>query len=280
MEEPTWTVDPDDPRAPPQAVWDALSAEARARVVAQLPSEVPRATPPEGDAHFHPKRTAREALDAWFRRKGRSIYLASELPVYYPDEPMFAPDLIAVLDVETHDRARWMVSEEGRGLDFVLEIHVSGDARKDLEVNVERLARLGVPEYFVFEPLRRRLTGYRLPAPDAVSYEPILPQGGRWISSVLDLDLAVDEGRLRFYAGTAPLPDASELIGRLSSLADQAVARAETEAQRAETEAQRAETEAQRAETEARRAETEARRAERFAAKLRELGVDPDSLED
>jgi len=51
--------------------------------------------------------------------------------------------------------------------------------------------------------------------------------------------------------------------------------RAEAEAQRAEAEAQRAEAEAQRAEAEAQRAEAEAQRAERLAAKLRELGIDP-----
>ncbi|MBX3275029.1 MAG: Uma2 family endonuclease [Sandaracinaceae bacterium] len=284
--EPTHLVDPDAPRAPPQAVWDALSPEARAAIVASLPSEVPRATPPEGDAHFHSKRRAREALDAWFRKMGRSVYLASELPVYYPDEPMFAPDLIAVLDVDTHERARWVVSDERRGIDFALEVHVSGDARKDLEENVERFARLGIAEYFVLEPLRRRLTGHRLPEPGALAYQPILPQGGRWASGVLGLDLAVEGGRLRFFAGTAPLLDATELIARLSEMVDDAVRRAEAEAERASEEARRASEEARRASEEARRASEEARRAseeahraERLAAKLRELGVDPDSVE-
>jgi hypothetical protein len=42
--------------------------------------------------------------------------------------------------------------------------------------------------------------------------------------------------------------------------------------------AKRAEAEAQRAEAEAQRAEAEAQRAERLAAKLRELGVDPDGI--
>ncbi|MCA9607479.1 MAG: Uma2 family endonuclease [Myxococcales bacterium] len=265
VEEPTYVVDPNDPRAPSQEVWDALCEAARRRVLASLPSEIPRATPPEGDRHFHPKRRAREALDEWFRRKGRSVYLPSELPIYYPAEPIFAPDLVAVLDVSTHERERWVVSDEGRGLDFALEVHVSGNARKDLVDNVERFARLGIPEYFVYEPLRQRITGHRLAEPSARHYQPILPQGGRWVSRVLDLDLGLDGGRLRFFAGTAPLPDASELIARLSGMVDEA--------------AQRAEEEARRAEEEARRAEDVARRAERYAAKLRELGVDPDSLE-
>ncbi len=265
MAEPRYVVDPDDPRAPPQEVWDALSPEARLEVLASLPSEIPRAHPPEGDPHFRPKVRAREALDDWFRRQGRSVYIGSELPVYYPGEAMFAPDLIAVLDVGTHERDSWVVSAEGRGIDLALEILVRGDRKKDLEHNVERLARLGVPEYFIYEPLRRRITGHRLPSPDARAYTPIVPQGGRWPSRVLALDLGLDGDHLRFYAGAAPLPDARELIEALTKMVDTSVERAEEEARRAEEEA--------------RRADAVAQRAERLAAKLRELGVDPDEIE-
>lgn len=258
MQRPSYFLDPDDPRAPPQDVWEAMSEEARRRVVASLPSELERAAPPEGDPHSRSKWRAREALSEWFRRKGRSVYLGSELAVYYPDEPVFAPDLIAVLDVDPHERMSWVVSDEGKGLDFALEIHVSGDRHKDHVVNVERLARLGVPEYFVYEPLRRRITGYRLPAAGAGAYVPIIPQGGHWASLVLGLELALDARGLRFFAGPAALPDARELIDQLTTMVDGAV---------------------QRAEEESVRAEEERTRAERLAAKLRELGVDPDSIE-
>ncbi|ATB50968.1 hypothetical protein [Corallococcus macrosporus] len=33
-------VDPDDPRAPPQEVWDALSPEERQRIIDSLPSKL------------------------------------------------------------------------------------------------------------------------------------------------------------------------------------------------------------------------------------------------
>jgi multidrug resistance efflux pump len=52
-----------------------------------------------------------------------------------------------------------------------------------------------------------------------------------------------------------------------------------TEAQAlTQAERQRAETEKQRAETEKQRAETEKQRADALAAKLRELGIDPETL--
>lgn len=251
MKPARFSVDPDDPRAPPQAVWDALTEEERRQVVAHLPSEIERATPPEGDPHRLPKSRALEALSEYYRRIRRRVYLSAELPVYYPDEAMFAPDLLAVLDVEAHERASWVVSQEKRGLDFVLEIHVSGNARKDFEENVERFARLGIPEYFAFDPLRRRLLGWALPDPSAKAYAPVIPQEGRWPSRVLELDLAIDDARLRFYHGSAPLLDAGELIARLSRMVDDAT----------------------------HRAEEEARRAERLAERLRALGVDPDEIE-
>jgi len=250
MEPSRFTVDPDDPRAPPQAMWDRMSAEQRQRILESLPSEIPRAHPPEGDRHQLPKERSKLTLKEYFRRRGRSVYLGSELPVYYPDEPMIAPDLIAVLDVEDHPRDHWVVSHEGRGLDLALEIHVKGDRKKDYETNVERFARLGIPEYFLYDPPAHRLIGYRLSDAGA-SYEPIVPQSGLWRSEVLGLELSLEGGRLQFNEpGGGVLLDPSEWIDRLRHMVDEAVDRAEEEA----------------------------RRAERMEAKLRELGVDPDEL--
>jgi len=248
-----------------------MSEEERARIVASLPSDIPRAEPPEGDAHRVPKTRALEALGEYFRRIRRRIYLSAELPVYYPAEQMFAPDLIAVRDVEDHHRSSWVVSKEKRGLDLALEIHVAGNVRKDFEENVVRFARLGIPEYFAYDASKHRLVGWHLADPSHRRYERIVPQAGRWSSEVLGLDLGVEGERLRFFHGSAPLLDASELIAQLSNMVDDALERAESEAQRAESEAQRAESEAQRA-------ESEAQRADRLAEKLRELGIDPDTI--
>lgn len=248
----------------------------RQAVVDTLPSEPPRALPPEGDAHRIPKSRALEALGEFYRRIRRSVYLSAELPVYYPDEPVFAPDLLAVVDVATHERRSWVTQHEGKGLDFVLEISVSANRKKDFEDNVVRYERLQIPEYFAFDVPRARLAGWRLGSDKPRAYAPIVPQGGRWPSEVLGLDLSLEGGQLRFYHGSAALLDARELITRLSTLVDEALHRADEEARRAEEEARRAEAEARRAEEEARRAEEEARRAERLAARLRELGIDPD----
>ena len=276
-------VDQNDPRAPAQELWDRLTAEQRRAVVAALPSEIPLAMP-EGDYHRVPKEKARESLSEHFRRLGRRVYLSSELPVYYPDEDMFAPDLIAVLDVETHQRDKWVKSEEGKGVDLVLEITFAGNRRKDLKENVARYARLGIPEYFVLDARDQRLTAYRLERPGGSSYQAIVPQGGRWPSEVLGLDLAVEDRRVRFYHGSEPLPAADELIARLTTMVDELLSREEdlerqlqTERRRVKEEARRRQAERRRAEKAEQRAEQEQQRAERLAARLRELGEDPES---
>ena len=219
MTAPRYRIDPDDPRAPPLELWQQLSPSERARIVAELPSEL-ELGPPEGDAHRIPKQRALEALDTFFKRAGRRVYLSSELPVYYPGERMFAPDLIAVLDVEPHERASWVVAQEGRGLDFALEVTLSGSRRKDLQDNVARFAALGIPEYFVFERLARRIHGYRLVEAGA-AYAPIVPQRGRWSSNVLGLEIGVEDQRFRFYIGSAVVPEANELVERAHQLAGQ-----------------------------------------------------------
>ncbi|WNG55229.1 Uma2 family endonuclease [Archangium gephyra] len=250
MSADSYRVDPNDPRAPPQDVWERLTPEERAHVVDSLPSEFPvsEANPPEGDPHFDAKVRVREVLGGFFSRVGRKVYLACELPVYYPGERMFAPDVLAVMDVEPHSRMRWVVSAEGKGLDLALEVHVAGERRKDLERNVERFARLGIREYFLFDRGRLKLTGWRLAGEGRRVYQPIVPQQGFYTSEVLGLELQLEGERLRFYLGRAPLPEAGEMIATLERMVGEAELHRTEEAQlRAELE-QRLAQEAERRE--------------------------------
>ncbi|WP_437561584.1 Uma2 family endonuclease [Sorangium sp. So ce542] len=267
----SWEIDPDDPRAPPQELWDRMTPEERQRVLDTLPSEfeVSEASPPEGDFHFNPKVAARDALGGYFQRIGRRVYLACELPVYYPAERMFAPDLIAVLDVEVKERAHWSVSAEGKGVDLALEILWSGRSKKDLEDNVIRYASLGISEYFVFDRRRRRLRGFRL-AQGSARYQPIVPQDGRLTSAVLDLDLGLEEDRLRFFQGQTALPETRELLARLDTMVGGLETRIEQTERRLDEERQRADEERQRADEERQRADEERQRADEAERRLAE----------
>lgn len=241
-----FVVDPDDPRAPPQDVWDRMTEAQRQRVVDALPSEfeASEAMPPEGDRHFDAVVSTRSSLRGHFRRLRRRIYIGNDLPIYYPGEHMFSPDLVAVLDVDDGPRNSWIVAQEGKGLDVALEIHWLGHRLKDFEANVRKYARLGIQEYFVFDLRKHRLKGFRL---SGSAYQPVLAQGGKLSSDVLGLELALEEGRVRFYVGMAALPDADDLVKKLDAAAIGWQQRAEEEAARAEQEAARAEQEAARA---------------------------------
>jgi len=194
--------------APSVEEWEALSPAERAEVAAALPGEVTydEMAMPEGDRHLQAKIGALDARRSYFRRQRRKIYLAPETPTYYPAEPRFAPDLFAVLEVEDTVRDKWVVTAEGKGLDWVLEVHVGGDRKKDAERNVARYARLGIPEYFLYDGASNRLTAYRLATPEAKVYTAVLPNQGLYESRVLGVEVGAAQDRLRFYAGTAMCP--------------------------------------------------------------------------
>ncbi len=220
-----------------------MSMEERERVVESLPAEVTwdELAMPEGDLHTEGKRQALEALRGYFKQQKRRVYVATELPVYYPGERRFAPDLLVVLDVEPHLRGKWVVSHEGRGLDWVMEVHVGGDRKKDAEYNVRRYARLGIPEYFIYDRARERLEAYRLPSPEAREYVRMEPRQGRYSSEVLGLELQLEEGRLRFWAGNALLLESEEMIDRLREMMEEVQRRADEKARKLEEESRRRE---------------------------------------
>jgi Uma2 family endonuclease len=261
------------PMAPSVEEWEALSPAERAAVVAALPGEVTDAeiAMPEGERHFQAKVRALDALRGYFRRQRRRVYLAAEMPTYYPAEPRFAPDLFAVLEADDTVRDKWVVGAEGKGLDWVLEVHVGGDRKKDAELNVARYARLGIPEYFLYDRARNWLAAYRLASPDADVYTPIVPNHGLYESRVLGLEVQVEQDRLRFYAGTALLLESEELIVRLQAMADDAQRRAAEEAQLREEESRRREEAEQLREEEKRRREEAEQEVARLRAEIERL---------
>jgi Uma2 family endonuclease len=223
--------------APTEEEWRAMLPAARQALLDRILDALsdPAAAMSEGRRHKKAKTRALDALGLHFGAIGRTMYLAEEMAVLYPGEPVFTPDVLAVVGVEEPDddpRMAWVVADEGKGLDLVIEVLHHGDRNKDLVGNVERYASLGIPEYFVYDRLHQRIHGYRLPDVRARRYHRIVPQFGRHTSAVLGLDLAIEGGRLRFFYGMAELPGTSDLIGRLNGMVADLEARAdEAEAQ-------------------------------------------------
>lgn len=235
------------PLTPTVEAWRAMSPEAKLdfqlRVIDALNAAAE--TMGEGRPHKKAKTRALDALGLHFKATGRAVYLAEEMPVLYPGAAPFTPDVLAVVDVvepEEDERMSWVVADEGKGLDLVLEVLHKGDRVKDLTENVERYASLGIPEYFVYDRLHHKLYGYRLAPQGARHYLPILPQYGRYRSHVLGLDLHAVGGRLRFLFGEAELPGSARLIDQLQEM----VLGVETRADQAEAKAAQARADAAR----------------------------------
>ena len=92
-----WVVDPEDPRAPPTEIWEAMSEAERRAVVDALPSEFEpsETSPPESDFHDEEGSRLKRGLTRFYAKGPRDVHIAGDLTVYYPGEPMFAPDRAA-----------------------------------------------------------------------------------------------------------------------------------------------------------------------------------------
>ncbi len=227
------------PIGPSVEAWRAMTPEARMAFVVEVNTALTEAARAmsEGQPHRKAKSRAVDMLGLHFKKMGRVVYVAEELSVVYPGEESFSPDVLAVLDVpqpEDDERMAWVVADEGKGLDFVLEVLHRGSRRKDLVDNVVRYARLGIPEYFVYDRAQQRVVGHRLASGGARRYERIVPQAGRHTSLVLGLDLAIQGGSLRFFLGMAELLSSEDLIQRLNDMVESLEAKAEDTETKAE----------------------------------------------
>ena len=254
-----------------------VSAPARAPAAAAVEYPSSDGKPmAESDAQLTPLTNAVVWLRNHFRRDP-DVYVSGNLFVYYEEgnpKRRVAPDVFVVFGARARERPSYRLWEEPKAPDFVLEITSPKTWRRDQGAKRELYRRLGVREYWQYDPtgeyLEPLLQGLELVAgryealpereledgPLAVRSE-VLGLGLRvveWELRVVERELPVVERRLRFY---------DPLTGEnLPDLAEAGDKRAEAEYKRAEAEYKRAEAEA-RAEQEAegRRREAEGRQA-------------------
>lgn len=169
------------------------------------------------------------------------------------------PDVFVVLDVPRGERKSWVVWEEGKGPDVVIELLSESTAERDkTEKKQIYQNRLRVPEYFWFDPFNPKdLAGFSLR--DGV-YEPIvLNAQARLISQQLQLALVCWQGGYK---------DVEAVWLRWAT----------PEGDLLPTSQESAEQEHQRAEQAESQLQQERQRAEQLAARLRAMGVDLEGL--
>ena len=208
---------------------------------------------------------AREALRTHFRAR-EDVYVAANLLIYYREGELdvrVAPDVFVVVAAPGHERSSYLLWQEPKAPDWVLEITSRSTRGEDQGRKREVYRRLGVCEYWQYDPtgdyLRPRLQGLEL---EAGEYE-AMPSGERgdgtqaMASAVLGLELRASERGLRFHD-----PE----TGRdLPTHAESSAAQRQAEANWRQAEAERQQERSARQQAETRIAELEALLRERDA---------------
>ena len=192
------------------------------------------------------------ALSRHFRDR-RDVYVSGDLLIYYEEgnpRVSIAPDVFVVFGVENRERPNYKLWEERRAPAFVLEVASPITWRDDLGWKRSVYARLGVREYWQYDPagehLPLRLEGERL-TPSGYVRQPLEtgPDGTLALrSETLGLELRAAPGReMRFrdpLTGDDLRSHDEEAEDRLAEAAARFAA--ETRATAAETRATAAET--------------------------------------
>ena len=115
-------------------------------------------------------------------RERRDVFVGSDQFVYWdpaydsrgnPENSPAAPDVYMAFGVANRHRNSYVVWEEGKPPDFVLEVVSPSSRREDEEEKPRKYAEMGVPEYFRYDPeggLEPALAGFEL---CAGGYEPL-----------------------------------------------------------------------------------------------------------
>jgi Uma2 family endonuclease len=135
---------------------------------------------------------------------GQQVYVSGNILLYYrPGNKRrhVSPDVLVARGLEPHDRDSYLLWEEGRAPNVVIEVTSRSTRDEDLEDKLEIYRdEIGVAEYFLFDPrseyLDPALQGYRL---SRGRFVPIKSVDGRLASAELKLQLQSDAGRLRFF---------------------------------------------------------------------------------
>jgi Uma2 family endonuclease len=191
----------------------------------------------------------------WYWQDRQDFYVSGNITIYYSprqrkSENFRGPDFFVVLGTERKPRKSWVVwEEEGKYPNVIVELLSESTANTDRGLKKQIYQDIfRTPDYFWFDPATLEFKGFHLLDGAYQELQPNL-QGQLW-SQQLNLYLGVHSNQLRFFSVDG------DLIPTPEESAQAAAAMAEAEHQRAEAERQRSET---------------------LAAKLRELGVDPDA---
>jgi Uma2 family endonuclease len=149
-----------------------------------------------------------------YRYAGQQVYIAADLLLYYTEgtpSNYVVPDVFVVKDCDPGPRRVFKVWEEPSAPHVVFELTSKSSQREDTVFKPQTYARIGVREYFVYDPTQEYLDpplrGFRMQEGQHVQIEPDA-EGWLW-SLELDLKCRLNEhGALVLADGRTgqPLP--------------------------------------------------------------------------
>ncbi|MEK8021432.1 MAG: Uma2 family endonuclease [Candidatus Parabeggiatoa sp.] len=227
----------------------------------------------DSDAQRKPLTYLIEALDYHFHKQSQ-VYVSGDLLIYYEKgnpKASVAPDVFVVFCVPKHPRKTYKTWIEGKAPDVVIEIASHRTFYKDEKVKPQLYQRLGVQEYFQFDPtgefMQPVLCGRYLDQNSQyqqMNVEQLKEDRLMLNSRVLGLEFHVEKDELRVFdpKSKAYLLTYSEAV-EACQLAEATLDRQKW---------------ALDALFEWERAEKERERADKLAERLRALGINPDDI--
>jgi Uma2 family endonuclease len=209
----------------------------------------------ETDLHLRQMLLLISCLD-WLWQDRNDFFASGNLTIYFSPKQIKSqdfrgPDFFVVLGTEKRSRKSWVVWEEdGKYPNVIVEILSDSTAETDRETKKEIYQNtFRTPEYFWFNPDTLEFAGFLLVGG---VYEPMEPnQEGRLWSRQLGLYLGIEDTKLRFFTSD----------GELVPTPEEAAKQAQQQVQQVQQQVQQVQ-----------------RRANCLAEKLRELGVDPNTV--
>lgn len=150
-----------------------------------------------------------KAVLHWLFR-GQACAIYDNLNFYQTRDPMeypVAPDLAIIKGIEFRNMRSWTIGRTGPAPQVVFEILSEDIWKKDLEEKPRKYARMGVQEYYAYDPnepsIRRgtvsRLMGWQLDSNGKRMVEMTANQDGWLWSEHLESWLVPDQSYLRLY---------------------------------------------------------------------------------
>jgi Uma2 family endonuclease len=168
-----------------------------------------------------------ETLKFYYETAPR-VYVSGNLLIFYERgnrRRHISPDVFVVRGVPKHTRPNYLLWEERKGPEVVIELTSSSTRDEDLRTKFQLYQdTLRVREYFLFDPLGDyldpQLQGYRL---HEGAYRPIRRREGRLPSQVLKLHLEEQDEVLRLWnpATGEWVPTPSERIAEAEAERDE-----------------------------------------------------------